>query len=243
MIEKCSRPIIKISQSSLGKTEFTDCPLADYRFEFSNSKITECFVSGGSIPTDNVHIINAESNSLKEHEQKASFFNQFKKIFEAQGDIYHATQFQAKWAEEQRKELGLRKKEEYKRVGKMKLWLRVKIFFNSTSNDIFTLWLNKISNLHGESWARALAFLFVSAIFFYLLYLLTICRLFNGNSIDWNLFGYFFQYFNPAHDIRFIDENLKINGWTVFVDYLGRLFVAYGIYQFIAAFRKHTKKQ
>jgi len=76
-----------------------------------------------------------------------------------------------------------------------------------------------------------------------LLYLLTICRLFNGNSIDWNLFGYFFQYFNPAHNIRFIDENLKINGWTVFVDYLGRLFVAYGIYQFIAAFRKHTKKQ
>jgi len=242
---KHDEPTISISQSSLGKTEFTDCPLDDFRFEFSNSKIIDCFVSGGSIPTNNVHIIGAKENSIEEHEQKASFFIQFKKIFEAQGDIYHATQFQAKWAEEQRKELQLRHKQEYARGQKPVLWSRIKIFFNTTSNDRFTLWLNKKSNIHGESYLRALVFIFISALVFYFFYLLSIQRLFSGNPIDWNLFGYLFEFINPAHKLNFIEGNKTetINGFTVVADFVGRVFVSYGIYQFIAAFRKHTKKQ
>lgn len=224
------QPTIRFFRSSLGRTEFTDCPLADYLIEFNNSKITDCFVSGSSIPTNNVHIIGAKQNSIEEYQQKASFFNQFKKIFEAQGDIYHATQFQAKWAEEQRKLLELIHKGEKEK-------------FSTTFSDLWILKLNKWSNLHGESWPRAFAFVCGFALFFYLLYLVSIGRLFNGNSFDPNLIGYYFEYLNPAHKLNFIEDNQKINGWTVAIDFFGRIFVAYGIYQFIAAFRKHTKKQ
>lgn len=234
---------IRISHSSLGKTEFTGCPLADFQIEFNNSKITDCFVSGDSIPTQNVHILGAEPNSIEEYQQKASFFNQFKKIFEAQGDIYHATQFQAKWSEEQRNELKLRKKEEYKNVEKPIWWSKIKVFFNTTSNDRLTLWLNKISNLHGESWVRAFFWILALGLIFYLPYLFSIGRLFTPGKFDFNLIGYYFEFLNPTHKFNFINEGNIANGLTVFIDVVWRIIVAYLIYQFISAFRKHTKKQ
>lgn len=223
-------PTIRISQSSLGKTEFTDCPLGEFRFEFNNSKIIECFVSGGSIPTENVHIIGVEPNTLKENEQKASFFNQFKKMFEAQGDIYRATQFQAKWAEEQRKLLELIHKGE-------------KGWFNTTFSDLWILKLNKWSNLHGESWPRAFGWIMGLGLAFYLLYLFSIGRLVTTNEFDFNLIGYYFEFLNPTHKFNFINEGNIVSGWTVFIDVAWRIIVAYLIYQFIAAFRKHSKKQ
>jgi hypothetical protein len=265
-------PVIQIAHSSLGKTEFTDFPLGDYRFEFRSSKVSECFVSGGSLPANNVHIVGAESGSKEEFEQKASFYNQFKKIFDAQGDIYHATQFQAKWAEEQRNALRLRHKEEligngfsdkgmfewflaffrpnsqsihkaWQWIINKKIMRRIGLSVNTTSNDLFTLWLNRLSNLHGESYLRALAFIALSALAFYLIHLCAIGRLYWGGEFDPNLLGYYFEYWNPAHKINFIAGDEKINGWAVAFDFVGRVFVSYGIYQFIAAFRKHTKKQ
>ena len=240
---KLGKSTIKISLSSLGKAEFIGCPLADFQIEFNNSKITDCFISGDSIPSQNVHIFGVEPNSIEEHQQKASFFNQFKKIFEAQGDIYHATQFQARWAEEQRKELKLRKKDEYKNVEKPIWWSKIKVFFNTTSNDRLTLWLNKISNLHGESWVRAFFWILVLGLIFYLPYLYSIGCLFPPGKFDFNLIGYYFEFLNPAHKFNFINEGNIANGLTVFIDVVWRIIVAYFIYQFISAFRKHTKKQ
>lgn len=198
-------------------------------------------MSGNSIPTDKVNILGAEPNSLEEYQQKASFFNQFKKIFEAQGDIYHATQFQAKWAEEQRKELLLRKRVEFKNV--TKLWSKIKITFNSISNDIVTLWLNKISNLHGESYARTLGVFFGLIIpGIYLILLCSLGRISFSAEFDLNLFWKYFEFVNPAHSMKFIDEENEIKGGAILVDFIGRVFVSYAIYQFISAFRKHTKK-
>lgn len=225
-----NKPTIRISQSSLGKTEFNDCPLADFRFEFNNSKITDCFVSGDSIPTKNVHVFGKETNSIEEHQQKASFFNQFKKIFEAQGDIYHATQFQAKWADEQRNLLELIHQKE-------------KSWFNSTFSDLWILRLNRWSNIHGESWPRAFGWILVLGLVFYLPYLYSIGRRFTPGKFDFNLIGYYFEFLNPAHKFNFINEGNIANGLTVFIDVVWRIIVAYLIYQFIAAFRKHTKKQ
>lgn len=230
LLIKQTKPTIRISQSSLGKTEFIDCPLADFRFEFNHSKVTDCFVSGDSIPIRNVHIIGTETNSIEEHQQKASFFNQFKKIFEAQGDIYHATQFQAKWADEQRNLLELIHQKE-------------KGWFNTTFSDLWILKLNKWSNLHGESWPRAFGWIVGLGLVFYLIYLLSIGRLFTPNEFDFNLVGYYFEFLNPAHKFNFINEGNTASGWNVFIDIAWRIIVAYLIYQFIAAFRKHTKKQ
>ncbi|HZL08938.1 MAG TPA: hypothetical protein VFC65_02985 [Prolixibacteraceae bacterium] len=230
LLQKHNKPTIRISQSSLGKAEFTNCPLADYRFEFNSSKITDCFISGGSIPKENIQIINTVQNSIEEYQQKASFFNQFKKIFESQGDIYHATQFQAKWADEQRNLLELIHKKE-------------KGWFNTTFSDLWILKLNKWSNLHGESWPRAFIWIMSLGLVFYLPYLFSIGRLFTPSKFDFNLIGYYFEFLNPAHRFNFINEGNIANGLTVFIDLVWRIVVAYLIFQFIVAFRKHTKKQ
>jgi len=230
LVKKIAKATIRIGQTSLGKTEFTNCPLADFRIEYNSSKITDCFISGGSIPIKNIHIIDAESGSIEEYQQRTSFFNQFKKIFEAQGDIYHATQFQAKWADEQRKLLKLIHKGE-------------KGWFNTTFSDLWILKLNKWSNLHGESWPRAFIWILGLGLVFYLTYLCSIGRLFTHGEFDFNLMGYYFEFLNPAHKFNFINEGNIANGLTVFIDVVWRIIVAYLIYQFISAFRKHTKKQ
>ncbi len=240
---KVKQSCVRISRSSLGKTEFIDCSFSEFHFEYNNSKIVDCSFIGEPFPINNVQIRNSKPDKLETHRQMASLCNQLKKIFEAQGDIYHASQFQSKWAEHQLKALKLQRSDELKDAEKPKLWSSFKIYFNTTSGDIYTLWFNKLSNLHGESWPRALGLIVGSGICFYMLYLLSLGKLFNGNDFDPNLMGYYFEYLNPVHKINFIDENAKINGWTIAIDFVSRIVVTYGIYQFIAAFRKHSKKQ
>lgn len=234
---------VRISRSSLGKTEFIDCPFSEFHFEYNNSKIIECSFIGEPFPISNVQVLNSKSDKLEDHRQIASLCNQLKKIFEAQGDIYHATQFQAKWAEHQQEVLKLQRIEKLKDVEKPKLWSKIKIYFNTTSGDIYTLWLNKISNMHGESWPRAFGWIMGLGLAFYLLYLFSIGGLVTTNELDFNLIGYYFEFLNPAHKFNFSNEGNIASGWTVFIDVAWRIIVAYLIYQFIAAFRKHTKKQ
>jgi hypothetical protein len=231
-------PIIKISQSSLGRTEFIDCPLADFHFQYNNSKITECFIMGSTLPGGKIEIVGVEEMSLKE-QQKASIYNQFRKIFEAQGDLYSANQFQASWARHQQRYLVL--KEEGLTRKKTGLFRKIGFSLNETSQDICTLRLNKISNNYGESWLRALFLILSIGLVFYIAYLATIGRL-QESKFDWNLLGYYFEYLNPVHKTNFIDEKTKVSGLTVFIDFTGRLLIAFLIYQFVAAFRKNSKK-
>ncbi len=229
----------RIAQSSLSKTEFTNCELGGFRFEFSNAKITEVFMSGGTVPLENIVIYGEKPNTLPWEEQKVSVYNQLKKIFEGQGDVYWSTYFQAKTAEHQEKLLRLRRKRE-------------KALFNTTFWDLRTFQLNRWSNLHGESWGRALAFTLVTPIPIYLFFLLVGCRLFLPPVfawkffwifIDWNFLGYYFNFLDPIHRINFLEDmGVKLTGWSYIADFFGRIVVGYGIYQFIAAFRKHGKK-
>lgn len=241
--EEFKKSTLKIVNSSLGKTEFTGCPLHQYTFIFFNSKISECFIFGGSFPSENVLIEGYTFKDPECYQHKILFLNQFIKICEAQGDLYHVSQFQAKWSEEQRKELKLRKKQEYADAKKPIWWSKIKIFFNTTSNDLCILWLNRVSNLYGESWLKPIVvfFLFVIPIV-YLFYLCSIERLFVDTGFDKNLIWKYLEFINPAHSMKFIDENKKVEGIAILFDFIGRIFSAYAIYQFIAAFRKHTKK-
>ena len=228
-------PTFRVTQSSLGKTEFTDCDLGSFRFEFNNAKITEVFMSGGTVPEAGI-VIHKETSTnkeepdrLKREEQKVSVYNQLKKIFESQGDIYWATHFQSKTAEHQTEVLKIRRKSEKKRFG-------------TTFWDLLTLRLNDISNNHGESWGQALLFTFVGAALFYIGYLLAIGQSFQfKNSIDWGLVGQYFNFLDPTHKEDFI-KDAKQGFASRFIHFMGRIFVGYGIYQFISAFRKHGKK-
>jgi hypothetical protein len=241
-----SNPTIRISQSSLGNTEFTDCPLGNFNFEYNNSKIVDCFISGGTIPENKISIIHPvhkeKITGLDEQRQKALFYNQLKKVFEAQGDIYNSTISQAKWAIHQEKYLKLKRKEENSITTKRFSLNKLKSLFNENSQDIYTLWLNKISNNHGESWLRALGWLFAFSFIFYILYLWSIGRCFTNSTIDFNLIGYFFEFLNPLHKFDFIPDTPRLGGLSTFLDFASKLFAAFFIYKFLSAFRKHGKK-
>ncbi len=236
--EKIERPTIRISQSSLGRTEFSGCPLADFQFEYNNSKITECLIMGCSVPENNIEIYNNTDNNAEIYLQKALFFNQLQKIFLAQGDIYQTTRFKSRWAKEQQKYLSITRKQLNK---DQHLSQRITLYSTNISQDMFTFWLNQISNNHGESWVKALVMVVCSSLIFYLLYLLSIKLSSHPQHFDANLVGYYFEFLNPTHKTNFLDEKQKPNGLSVFVDFVGRLFNTYFIYQFIAAFRKHGK--
>ena len=61
--------------------------------------------------------------------------------------------------------------------------------------------------------------------------------------MDGDFAGYYFTFLDPTHKIDFLkDKGVTLSGWSSLVDFLGRIVVGYGIYQFISAFRKHGKK-
>lgn len=223
-----AEPTFRIVQSSLGKTEFTNCDLGGFRFEFSNAKITEVFMSGGTVPQTNIVIYGEQPNTLAWEEQKVSVYNQLKKIFDGQGDVYWATTLQAKTAEHQEKLLRLRRQDE-------------RTWFSTTFWDLKTFQLNRLSNFHGESWGWALRFTLVAGAIFYLLFLWAIGRLFQFTAFDWALAGQYFQFLDPTHKPDFVKQ-ADLSFWAYAADFVGRIFVGYGIFQFIAAFRKHGKK-
>jgi hypothetical protein len=49
---------------------------------------------------------------------------------------------------------------------------------------------------------------------------------------------YFLEFLNPTHKFDYIQEDGLTTRFYLF-DFIGRIFVGYGIYQFIQAFRKY----
>lgn len=113
-------PTFVLFHSSLGRTEFTNCDLEGFVLKYSNSNIVNTFIVGGTLPVRVIDVIAAkESKSdelknnseaefivIKEHDpqnsyQKASLFNQLKKVLERGGDTYSSSLLQSEWADSQ----------------------------------------------------------------------------------------------------------------------------------------------
>jgi uncharacterized protein YjbI with pentapeptide repeats len=90
--------------------------------------------------------------------------------------------------------------------------------------EIIILSLNWISNNYGLSWIRSVVFTVGIGTLFYFLYLHCV-----GTSFTWEQFV---QFLNPAHSYDIIEGAYVVDG-------LARIFVGYGYYQTISAFRKH----
>jgi hypothetical protein len=111
-------------------------------------------------------------------------------------------------------------------------------------DDRILLWLNKNSNNFGTSWRCGIIFTLLIAILFYIIFLLSFAPDlhfdFSKSSIGFTL-RHFFEFLNVAKwDLKPFDiENYS---WGYIVLFFGRLFVAYGYYQTIQAFRKYGSK-
>lgn len=235
------------SQSSLGKAEFTDFDFAGFDFYYNNSKITEIFVSGGTLP-QTIEISNVEKKTTDYYIQKVGVYNQFKKIFDSQGDNFQSTYFQAKAAENQaelleQQRIAIIKKEQKSAtnwLSKISIWVKVSAFSHNTFEKL-TFWLNKKSNRHGESWIQALKFIFFISTILFFIYCWVSGKYHLESTLSWKNFG------NTLGDyVSFLDPTQKIkddiSGWSKTVLFVSKIFIGYGIFQLIAAFRKHGKK-
>lgn len=109
--------------------------------------------------------------------------------------------------------------------------------------ELITLWFNRMSNYFGTSWSRGIAFTFVTAFVFYILFILMLSQ---NLEPDWSWHGFavmvkhYFQFLNvTSWDYKpfgIMDYN-----WAYVVLFIGRIFIGYGYYQVIQAFRKYGK--
>jgi hypothetical protein len=107
-------------------------------------------------------------------------------------------------------------------------------------SNIIVLSLNAISNWFGSSYIIGILFTVSIAGLFFNLALSHIGDfVFTTNISDWQ-WRYFVQFINPTHRfdyMKLVDVNPR--QWFFIWDFLGRIFIGYGIYQTIQAFRKY----
>jgi uncharacterized protein YjbI with pentapeptide repeats len=119
-----------------------------------------------------------------------------------------------------------------------KLWHGHKI--SRSISNIIVLSLNAISNRFGSSYITGIIFtLSVATLFFNLALSHIGDYVFTANIGDWE-WRYFVQFINPTHRfdyMKLVDVNPR--QWFFIWDFLGRIFIGYGIYQTIQAFRKY----
>lgn len=259
-------PVIILKYTSLGKTELTDFDLENTKIEFFHSKVSEIFLSGVDL---NKTKITTESSisDFETIEQEISFFSQIKKVFESQGDIFETTYFHAKLSNLKirllRRSLSITEADnKLERLYKIATYRPKKILEGSTDNkrlDYITLQLNKLSNNHGESWGYALKFILLSSVLMYIPYIWTLKYEFapslllskSGYTFLLDIepikkFGkYYFSMLNPIRPFDYLIKNEKIDqvpAANFFWDFLSRIVISYGIYQFVVAFRRHSRK-
>ncbi len=129
---------------------------------------------------------------------------------------------------------------EYSKLENEAYFAQLKHSWFKRFDNFFIFLLNKVSNNHNMSWSRGIIFtLIIGLLFFYL-------SLINTESIkigwDTSLFipslGKYFLFLSPLHESKLFEQEITTTT-TIFFDSIGRIFVGYGFYQTVQAFRKH----
>lgn len=196
--------------------------LSFYRTRFAKASFTSC-----NFPKDNLsfekfktleNIHYPDKKPQNYYKDQYETFLQLKKSLENSGNYYEA------------QKLSSISKESLRKIYKLSKW------------DKFILWTNAKSNNHGLSIKRPLLGLFGFSFLFYILYLLSIGRIFNFNhEIDWTLVGHYFSFMDLTHRKDFLVSKEEYTFWTLSIDFANKLIVGFFLYQFIAAFRKYGK--
>lgn len=110
--------------------------------------------------------------------------------------------------------------------------------------DKIVLFFNRISNDYGLSWARGVCFtVIVTAIFWGMAIITCVCVPYKSviESISgWELLQYYVYFLNVSK-WRFEKIDFQQAPWLYFILFVGRIFIGYGYYQTISAFRKFGK--
>ncbi|MEO9954801.1 hypothetical protein [Nonlabens sp.] len=117
-------------------------------------------------------------------------------------------------------------------------------FKHTTKGDRFILWLNRWSNHYRSDFRNGIWFTLIVGIASFLLVLMSTGSFWSniGGDFDYTTFLWtietFVSFLNPVHKMDYIKDLNPCLGIAYVLDFLGRIFVGYGIYQTVQAFRK-----
>lgn len=118
----------------------------------------------------------------------------------------------------------------------------------TTKGDSALLWLNEYSNNFGTSWIRGICFTLIFSMFFFIILLIVNSYLDSDYPLCLNIyyepekFSFTLNYFLKfVFNLGFNDKEIQSNGWLYLIFIIAKIFISYGIYQTIQAFRKYGK--
>ena len=219
---------LEIHKSNLDNTWFDNIDfngyaiLSFYRTRFAKASFTSCNFPNDNLSFDkfktleNIHYPDKKPQNY--YKDQYETFLQLKQSLTNSGNVYEA------------QKLNAISKESLRKIPNLSKW------------DKAILWINSKSNNHNLSIRNPFWGLIGFSIIFYIIYLLSIGRIFNSNEIDWTLVGHYFSFLDLTHRIDFLIPKSEFNFWTLSIDIVNKIVVGFFIYQFIAAFRKYGKK-
>lgn len=219
---------IGIHNSKLDGVEFDNVSfdsypiISFYRTKFSKAIFTSCDFPedyktfSKFVEIENVHYPDRKPKNYDKAQYE--IFLQLKKAVEERGNYYESQKLQAMAHDALR---------QIKSIS----W-----------SDRLILKINNWSNNHGLSVKRPFVGFIISSVLLYILYLCSIGRIFNSGDFDPTLIGYYFSFIDITHRVDFLVGKEEFTGWTLLIDYLGKLIFGFFIYQFIASFRKYGKR-
>ncbi|MFC2152677.1 hypothetical protein ACFLSE_09125 [Bacteroidota bacterium] len=145
------------------------------------------------------------------HSVKREYYKQIKSSFSSNNDFINRLLFQRLELESYRKSLRFK----WTNLGKLIL-----------------LQLNRFSNYYGTRWYYGVAFTLLIGLAFFTGYVLA--SSYSVGGLD-NLLKHFVLFINPVHSFDFYFTNP--DGNLMLIDAFSRIFISYGYYQTIQAFR------
>lgn len=217
MLTKTVNPTITTTNSSLGKIEFIDCDFEKSIWRFKSSKLMDIFIAGTKLP---------QKIEADKEEEKRLGYGQLKKVLENRGDTVEALNYYAKEMDSYSKQL----------EGEP-----------GNCKEKIVLWMNNKSNAFGTDWLRGI--FFTLGITWLTFFIYCLCFGIHPVSPEPNslqrfldLFAFSLRFIIPIEWKQFTDLYGKENAWASIVNFVGHIFISYGLYQTIQAFRKHGKK-
>jgi len=211
------KSLIQIENSSMGKYELIHCNFSTTKMIIYGSRIIDVFYTDTKFP-DRLNMPDGFSqDDARAHEVFRDGYNQLKTIAQKQNDRKMFLQYQAAELSSYFKSIFLKEKP-------------------LTQIQLIAMWL---SNNYGTSWGRGVLFVSILNLFFLSLYFSNLHLDLTKTSIITFCANYIDLLFLSL--IKKPDFMIGNRGTIIFG--VSRIFIAFGIYQTIAAFRKFGKSE
>lgn len=211
--------LLIISNSDLGKSNIVNCDFHSAEFHFSKSKIYEAFLFHTSFPK-----IKTKGFNKTQYLITKELYGQLALAYSNMGDHVDSQEFHSREIES--------------------FFYSLKWHRNPLTK--FNLSLNLISNKFGKSWSRGVIFTLVISLSFYIsLIISTNEYLASFPNFDSSLIPGYIRFMNPFRTYElekvFLNQNITLSHYSYIIDFIGRIFITYGYYQTIQAFRRFGK--